>query len=35
MSYVCVLRPLFAFCVMLGANTMLGATDNMEFINIY
>ena len=23
-----------AFCVMLGAKTMLGATENMEFINI-
>ena len=34
MSSVCVLRPVFAFCVMLGAKTMLGATDNMEFINI-
>ena len=36
MSCVCVLRPVFVFCVlrMLGANTMLGAMDNMEFINV-
>ena len=36
MSSVCVLRPVFAFCIlrMLGANTMLGAMDNMDFINI-
>ena len=35
MSCVCVLRPVSVFCVlrMLGANTMLGAMDNMEFIN--
>ena len=31
-SCVCVLRS--AFCVMLGTNTMLGAMDNMEFINV-
>ena len=35
MSSVCVLRPVFAFCVMLGARRMLGATENMEFNNIY
>ena len=36
MSCVCVLRPVSLFCVlrMLGANTMLGAMDNMEFIYI-
>ena len=40
MSCVCVLRPVSVFCVlcMLGANTMLGAMENvrcnMEFINI-
>ena len=36
MSCVCVLRPVSVFCVlrMLGANTMLGAMDNMEFINV-
>ena len=36
MSCVCVLRPVSVFCVlcMLGANTMLGAMDNMEFINL-
>ena len=36
MSCVCVLHPVSVFCVlhMLGANTMLGAMDNMEFINI-
>ena len=36
MSCVCVLRPVPVFCVlrMLGTNTMLGAIDNMEFINI-
>ena len=34
MSCVCVLRPASVFCVMLGANTMLGAMDNMEFINV-
>ena len=36
MSCVCVLRPVFVFCVlhMLGANTMLGTMDNMEFINV-
>ena len=36
MSCVCVLRPVSVFCVlhMLGANTMLGAMDNIEFINI-
>ena len=33
-SSVCVLCSVFAFCVMLGAKTMLGAMDNMEFINI-
>ena len=31
----CVLCLRSAFCVMLGARTMLGATENMEFINIY
>ena len=30
----CVLCLRSAFCVMLGAKTMLGAMDNMEFINI-
>ena len=30
----CVLCLRSAFCVMLGARTMLGATENMEFINI-
>ena len=30
----CVLCLRSAFCVMLGAKTMLGATENMEFINI-
>ena len=30
----CVLCLCSAFCVMLGANTMLGAMDNMEFINV-
>ena len=30
----CVLCLCSAFCVMLGARTMLGATENMEFINI-
>ena len=36
MSCVCVLLPVSEFCVlrMLGANTMLGIMDNMEFINI-
>ena len=36
MSCVCVLRPVSVFCVlrMLGTNTMLGAMDNMEFINV-
>ena len=40
MSCVCVLRPVSVFCVlcMLGANTMLGAMENVrcniEFINI-
>ena len=33
MSSVCVLRS--AFCVMLGARRMLGATENKEFNNIY
>ena len=31
----CVLCLHSAFCVMLGTKTMLGARDNMEFINIY
>ena len=35
MSSVCVLCSVFAFCVMLGARRMLGATENMEFNNIY
>ena len=30
----CVLCLCSVFCVMLGANTMLGAMDNMEFINV-
>ena len=30
----CVLCLRSAFCVMLGARTMLGAMENMEFINI-
>ena len=30
----CVLCLHSAFCIMLGAKTMLGTTDNMEFINI-
>ena len=30
----CVLCLRSAFCIMLGAKTMLGATENMEFINI-
>ena len=36
MSCVCVLRPVSVFCLlrMLGANTMLGTMENMEFINI-
>ena len=36
MSCVCVSRPVSVFCVlrMLGTNTMLGAMDNMEFINV-
>ena len=35
-SCVCVLRPVSVFCVlhMLGANTMLGTMDNIEFINV-
>ena len=31
----CVLCLRSAFCVMLGARRMLGATENMEFNNIY
>ena len=30
----CVLCLRSAFCVMLGTKTMLGTTENMEFINI-
>ena len=30
----CVLCLRSVFCVMLGAKTMLGAMENMEFINI-
>ena len=30
----CVLCLCSAFCVMLGTNIMLGAMDNMEFINV-
>ena len=30
----CVLCLRSVFCVMLGTRTMLGATENMEFINI-
>ena len=34
-SVSCVLCLRSAFCVMLGARTMLGTMENMEFINIY
>ena len=34
MFVFCVLCLRSAFCVMLGARRMLGATENMEFNNI-